>query len=198
MSLVQPASPRSFVTEASDGVLITIPCRRNWAAVVFLMVWLTGWSVGEIFGLTMLLTNVLGTALTKRVVPGPGPWFMGLWLLGWTVGGLWAMYSVGLMLTGKELIFLNRVQSCLALQQRVWGFGGRTREYALGEIRRLRVSTEGFGAYGFNAQRTWMMGTRTIAFDYGANTYRFGAGVDEAEAQAIVDTLREQRPSLVV
>jgi hypothetical protein len=41
------------------------------------------------------------------------------------------------------------------------------------------------------------MGTRTIAFDYGAKTYRFGAGVDEAEAQAIVDTLRERWPSLV-
>lgn len=197
MSLVQPAGPRSFVTEASEGVLITIPCRRNWAAVVFLMLWLTGWSVGEVFGLTMLLTNVLGMALTKTAVPGPGPWFMGLWLLGWTAGGLWAMYSVGLMLTGKELIFLNRAQSCLALQQRVWGFGGRTREYALGEIRRLRVSPEGLGAYGFNAQRTWMTGSRTIAFDYGAKTFRFGAGVDEAEAQAIVDTLQERWPALV-
>lgn len=190
MSLEQPADPRFFVTEAPEGLLITIPCRRKWAAILFLLAWLGGWAVGEMFAVTLLLTKRIAA------VPGPGPWFMGLWLFGWTAGGLWAMYTLGLMLTGKELVFLNRMQACLALQQRVWGIGGRTREYALGQIRRLRASTEGISAYGFTAQRPTMMGVRTVAFDYGARTYRFGAGLDEAEAQLIVDALRERWPSL--
>jgi hypothetical protein len=35
----------------------------------------------------------------------------------------------------------------------------------------------------------------TIAFDYGARTYRFGSGMDEAEARAIVAHLQSRLPN---
>jgi hypothetical protein len=36
----------------------------------------------------------------------------------------------------------------------------------------------------------WLGGNGTVAFDYGARTYRFGRGIDEAEAKQVVAELR--------
>ena len=38
--------------------------------------------------------------------------------------------------------------------------------------------------------------TANLAFDCGAKTYRFGTGLDEAEAQAIVDALQQRWPQI--
>jgi len=42
----------------------------------------------------------------------------------------------------------------------------------------------------------WGLTGGHIAFDYGAKTYRFGAGVDEAEAKQIVKQIVDRYPSL--
>jgi len=34
-----------------------------------------------------------------------------------------------------------------------------------------------------------------IAFDYGAKTYRFAAGIDEAEANDLIPKIKERLPS---
>lgn len=38
----------------------------------------------------------------------------------------------------------------------------------------------------------WLGGVGMIAFDYGARTYRFGRGVDEAEAKQLVAELQRR------
>ncbi len=38
----------------------------------------------------------------------------------------------------------------------------------------------------------WGVGGGTIAFDYGAKTYRFGAQLEEAEAKQIIQAVRER------
>jgi hypothetical protein len=40
--------------------------------------------------------------------------------------------------------------------------------------------------------RFWGIGGGLIAFDYGAKTFRFGASLDEAEAQDIVKELNRR------
>jgi hypothetical protein len=54
----------------------------------------------------------------------------------------------------------------------------------------LRVSAPTLGNFDFRAGlQFWGIGGGVIAFDYGAATVRFGAGLDEGEAKSIVATM---------
>ena len=60
-------------------------------------------------------------------------------------------------------------------------------------ISNLRVSPQPFNPFNFSASlQFWGVGGGAIAFDYGARTYRFGGGVDEAEANQIIATIKER------
>ena len=55
------------------------------------------------------------------------------------------------------------------------------------------VVTPSFNPFDFaSALQFWGIGGGLIAFDYGAKTFRFGAGVEEAEAQGIVTRLKSR------
>jgi len=48
MSRVIPAPRRSVKTLVPGGVLVSIPARRRWFAALFLAFWLVGWAFGEV------------------------------------------------------------------------------------------------------------------------------------------------------
>jgi len=181
MAFVQPASPRFSINELPDGLRVTIPARRNWFILVFMLCWLGGWTFGEVSALNQLVNGKAGS----------GSWFLLFWLGGWTVGGVWAAYTVAWMLSGEEVAFAGRFPACLSVQKRVFGIRLRSQDFDIGQIRRLRVGSEAQNSSGFNfrSRNNWLGGTNNIAFDYGAQTRYFGAGVDDAEAQIVVDAL---------
>ena len=69
-------------------------------------------------------------------------------------------------------------------------------EYGLVHVADLRVSAVlSTDPFGWSAgMRFWGLGGGLVAFDYGAKTFRVGAGIDEAEAKRIVDALRARMP----
>jgi hypothetical protein len=163
------------------GLRVTIPARRNWFILVFMLCWLGGWTFGEVSALNQLVNGkARGASL-----------FLLFWLGGWTVGGLWAAYTVAWMLNGEEVVFVGRFPACLSVQKRVFGIRLRSQDFDIGQIRRLRVCSEVqmFSGFSFRSRNNWLGGTNNIAFDYGAQTRYFGAGMDDAEAQIVVDAL---------
>jgi len=80
----------------------------------------------------------------------------------------------------------------LAIKRDLFGTG-RARQYDLAHVKHLRVVTPSFNPFDFSsALQFWGIGGGLIAFDYGAKTFRFGAGVEEAEAQGIVTRLKSR------
>jgi hypothetical protein len=65
--------------------------------------------------------------------------------------------------------------------------------YDLLNVRNLRVVP--FDESLWSRRDPWTP-TGPLAFDYGARTVRFGAGIDEAEARMIVDSIRTRFPEL--
>jgi hypothetical protein len=109
-----------------------------------------------------------------------------LWLTFWTVGGLFGRI-VWWQLRGYELITVGNGLLTLAKRGLLLH---RTKTYDLTELRHLRAATFGsfaayrnFGAFG---------DARSLRFDYGLKTVKFGAGLDEAEAHHLIRRLREQ------
>jgi hypothetical protein len=178
-TVLAPAKPRAQVVDGASGLRVTIPARRVWFLVFFLPVWLAGWVVGEV--------AVGGRLFTDPPSGGEG-FFLLVWLVLWTVGGLLFTFFWLWNLAGKEVITLD--EEALTIRYAL-GSTGWSRRFDRREVRDLRVSqsvTMDFrSSFGW-----WLGGNGTVAFDYGARTYRFGRGIDEAEAKQVVAELRRR------
>ena len=156
-------APRYTLEPTADGVRVLIPAPHNWVAIVFFCVWLVGWFSGE------------STALMQ-----------------WTLGGVVVMTSLVWQLAGREIIAANS----LSLSRRIEAFGfGFTRSYTLSEIRDVRTMSYVNPRYSRRcALFPWTSGecSGSIAFDYGARTFRFALGLDEAEAKMLVAELKRR------
>jgi len=167
------------VSEGSDGLQVIIPPRRQIFAMIFLPVWLCGWLFGEV---TVIRQLLFGPA------PSPPNLFMAFWLVGWTMGGAFVILALLWMLIGRERVILR--PDALVIRRELVGLA-RAREYDIESVSNLRVSPDSYNPWdGRSAWRFWGVGGGVIAFDYGAKTFRFGGGVDEAEARDIVGEMR--------
>ena len=198
MAFEEPARPRFTVEEDRDALTINIPSKRRWVLVVFLGVWLCGWAVGEVFMAGILLYGVFS---------GDGLWqeaenavsiglliFMLAWLGCWTVAGLFAMYAWLWNIAGRQVVTVGvdaiRIENAVPICR-------RGKEYRLADVESLRVSPEQLTTWTFReGMRFWGMGGGPLAFDYGAKTVRFGAGLDEAEAKMILAVIASRCPRI--
>ena len=151
--------------------------------MLFLPIWLVVWLFGEV--------SVIGQLVSGNPNGGASA-FLLFWLAGWTIGGAFAIGTTLWMYFGKERILLTT--TTLGIRREALGIG-RSREYELSQVRNLRVSPRSFNMFNSgNSMRALGLGGGNIAFDHGAATIRFGAGIDEAEA-ALIATDLESRHS---
>ena len=122
----------------------------RYLVAAFLLVWLTGWALGETVALVflvMLIRSVLGSAVGMSwPVPG-GDWIAGgaagfvflfllVWLVLWTFGGFFAIKELLRMLAGEDRISVE--SSGVELLQRAGPFH-RLRRFDRSGIRRVRL-----------------------------------------------------------
>jgi hypothetical protein len=180
MATVAVPTARASVADTPEGFVINIPAAKSWK-IIFIGFWLCGWAFGEFF-----VTRQLATGKP----PGDGNLFLFAWLGAWTVGGC---FVIGLWLwsiVGHEIVSLNSVT--LSIRREVLGFG-RSREYDLPSVKNLRIDRTPINSRGL----IWSYDSRSmlsgaIAFDYGSKTFRFGGGLDEAEASQIIERLKSR------
>lgn len=181
MAKRQPADARITITDTSQGLRIVIPGRRSWFVIGFLGFWICGWAVAEI---------MVPLQLFHGDAPPDGESFMRAWFGVWTVGGLSAIYAWLWQVIGKEIITAHG-QTCTT--RRDMGGFGFDKPYDLLQMQDLRVVPVGFNPVDFSSSlQLWGIGGGVIAFDYGAKTYRFGAGLDEVEAKQAVATIKQR------
>jgi hypothetical protein len=182
--LIAPASARYTVESTVDGIRISIPARRNWFIILFLIAWLGGWFFGEVSAATELLNP-------RDKTPSG---FLAFWLLGWTLGGAFCIAAVLWQLAGREILTVN--PSWLIHRVEVFGFG-LSRTYLASDVKNLRGTDDAPSL--FVNQRAWFpplvgSGYGPIAFDYGARTIRLAPGLEEAEAKMPVCDLLQRLP----
>ncbi|MGH2687976.1 MAG: hypothetical protein ACRDKW_04095 [Actinomycetota bacterium] len=108
-------------------------------------------------------------------------WLPLAFLAVWVVGSVHGAYAWLWQFAGREIVAVR--PSSLVLRREIFGFG-RSREYDLRHVRDVRVSPATRGGIAIGP----------LAFDYGARTYRFGGGVDEAEARDLVRWVKQAAP----
>ncbi len=178
---VEIPQPRATVTNDGGDFKIVIPTKRNWFITLFLTFWLGGWAVGEF---------TVSRIMFSSSSPVGSKFFMIFWLGGWTVGGCFAIYIWFRNLMGKEVISINSMT--LTVRQEV-GNLGRSKEYEMKAVRNLRISPLSYNPWNFSSgMPIWGIGGGLIAFDYGAQTFRFGTGLAESEAQDLINVIKKR------
>lgn len=138
----------SFITGSSASLRPGGVAR--YFASVFLMVWLAGWLLGEVFAagfLILLVRSVLGSVGGwSWPIPGGG-WITGgvagivflfvlIWLALWTFGGIAAITELLRSLAGEDLVSLQ--SSGIEVARRAGPFR-RVRTFERSHIRRVRL-----------------------------------------------------------
>ena len=165
----EPRPTRVGILETEDGLGIYNPSKRSWALIVFLAVWLSGWSAGEYFA----LTQIVGAPL-------PVVAFLAVWLSLWTVGGIGVAAVVLWQLGGAEVLFLT--DGSLVREIRFFGLT-RRRVAILDSITDLNVAAE---ARSGNPLRLGK-----ILFNAAGRPMSFGIGFDDDEAKTALAAIKD-------
>ncbi len=180
MAKVEPGKGRSSIETPPGELRITIPSKKNYFIIIFLLFWLAGWFLGE--------TNAIKEVFTPKVKEPE--LFIIIWLGGWTVGGIYAILAWLWNVAGKEVITLTSNE--LKHARRLLGLS-ISKEYDLNSIKNLRVSPIHHSMFGSrNGMEFWGFTGGAIAFDYGHTTPKFGALLEEAEAAYIVEAIKNR------
>jgi hypothetical protein len=200
---VVPPTPRFKVeTLDSSAARITIPSRKNLSAIFFSCMILIPWGSVEWGTLRIIIGGVRSTITQIGSLSGLlGDLALGwailiFWWCLWTVAGILPLYPLFWNLVGKEVIDIN--PNSLIVARKIFSFS-RPKEYDSTHIKDLRISQPVYSSrflWGGPSIFSifWGIGEGIIAFDYGAKTYRFGSGLDEAEAKMIVFEITTRYP----
>jgi hypothetical protein len=195
---------RSRVTlDEIGGLQITIPAARSLFLVLFLSVWLLGWSVGELAALGTLAAWALGVApgLKFGNAGGPPTPFLLVWLALWTVAGVVVMDVLVWQFRGRETIGIDPDGRSLVVGRLGTLIPRRTRTFSMDEVRNLRVSPLSISMFpspfafreNWDAQLQWLgIGGGSIAFDHAGGTQRFGSQLSDTESRRLIKTIRDR------
>jgi hypothetical protein len=176
----KPSSGRAKIFKTGNNLEIQIPTKKSWPGIIFLSLWLCGWLAGEIFSIRQLVIDE--TPLFTNL-------FLLFWVIFWTIGGAAALFTLLWLIAGTEIIKVEN--GILEIQKKTLGWI-RRKKYQIPEIRGLSVNplAEGSVTWGKNGNgntNTLKFDTGIIKFGYGAKTLKFGAGIDQAEGQVLID-----------
>jgi len=175
--------------DLGDKLIISIPSPKYWAMMAFLGLWLILWLAADLFVLWLMIFG--GSDAPPAAI-------LLIWWLFWTIGGGLALYQFAWQVSGKEVVevanqSIKLSQVCLGIHP--------SKEYSASHIRDLRVSSSNVNLNHPMLQWTYFYNqpwyhnmSGSLAFDYGARTFRFGMSIDEAEAKQIIAEIQEKFP----
>ncbi len=160
-----------------DEIQISSP--KNIFMLLFMPVWLIGWTIGGSVAMWQVISGQ-----TKEA------WFLIIWLCGWLVGEIFVLYAFLWGAFGKELIMAER--GIIKIKRSIFGYGP-SRQFELAKLSNLRAS--GFFAttmsWSFN-MAYWGITGGTVAFDYENKPKRFGINLNEEDANQLVKTMKNR------
>jgi hypothetical protein len=181
---VEPPLPGSDmrIVRTPDALSITIPVRKKWFAIIIKCVWLTGWLVGEVMALFVVVGSLVSLAM-------PPP-FLLIWSIGWTIGGIWVIRWLVWEFEGKEQILVER--EVLTLEKTGAGYL-RVKAFHLHAVQHLGLYVvDKDDWFGPRYPSEFKIGqTGVLQFKYGDDTIRFAHQVDTHEAEEILRCIRE-------
>jgi hypothetical protein len=173
MSIVKPAKPNHTIEVGDSSVTVYVP-RLHYMVLAL------------VFGFLGIVYFIYISSELMFLRTDSALMTFSTFVLAWVF--LWAIYMLVLAMAGREVIEVS--QQSIVIRRKI--IIGNTilptappKEYPMEHIKNLRT---------WPALR-WS-GGGALAFDYGAKTVRFAAGIDDAEARQILERLKDSLPWL--
>ncbi len=163
---------RITIRETEDGLGIHNPSRRLIPVILFLLLWLGGWSVGEYFALHEIFTS--GNIFSNL--------FLIFWVTFWTLGGLAAWTFVLWQLFGVEQLFVTA--GAVVHEIGLWRLR-RRRVYPIDTVSDFQLSGNAAAPNSTNS---------AISFQAGGKARRFGVSLSKEEAEASLAAILRHLP----
>jgi hypothetical protein len=161
---------RISLDQGLNGTLLRIPSKKDWK-ILFIAAWLAFWLAAPF--------SLMLRAFHSLAQPKSTDWFSLLWGVGWIFGIWFAVSSLVWSLGGIE--FLRLTPSEIELTRSVFGVVFKRRLTPTREVRNLRYTLHS------SSSRRYRLGC--ICYEDNQGTVRVGAGLDDAEALAIIDQM---------
>lgn len=176
----EPVGKERFKIEQTPlGEQIRINAPRQIFVMLFLPFWLAMWTIGG--------AAAIHAVMTQFQV------FLLFWLCGWAAGWIFAAGTLLWMFAGSETIRVDGRD--LEIAHRALGMSRRWL-YQGGQITALGVAAQVPWPFQFRWQIPFFRTARngSLKFSYGPRTIYAAPGLDEGEAQLIVDRLAARLP----
>lgn len=186
MAIEKPYNGRVSFEEEINGITLINPVKRNYFILAFMIFWLCGWVMGEVFAIRTLITGD---------TPFGANLFMIGWLGAWTLGGGFVISIVFWQLKGRELI---EFKSGVLTLKKEGALFYKQKSYDINEINHFKYDASAKINHPFFSSNRGFQDmipfkqVGNISFSYGMKTISFGAGVDEPEVNYILKTLVEK------
>jgi hypothetical protein len=161
-----------------SGIELHIAAKREWSALIFLPIWLAGWSFGGIMAMKSIL------------YPGPSTphAFLWLWLMLWALGEAWTIYHWLWTAFGKEIVRIRDGE--LTIKRDILG-RGRSRSFPIATVTNLRT----IGFFPAPSNRSNSLADMNdsddaVGFESQGQQQRFGIELMLQEAQLVVQELK--------
>ena len=173
------AQPRFEIIASPTGEQFRVKARKQIFVLLFLPVWLLGWTAGGITAGSQALTS-------------HEP-FLILWLCFWAVGWVFASGTLLWMISGAETVRVTG--NDLELAHTLFGFSRRWL-FQGSQISGFGAVQSGprFNSFAWQIPFVRIRQIGALKFNYGPRTVCFFAGLDEAEAVMILGRLLAKLP----
>ena len=175
--------------ETSDGPAIEIPSPFIWPLALFFLVWLGGWTAGEVSAAKALYGIIKSAEHWTALLPAA---FLVVWLAGWTIGGIFAWSIFLFSLNGREVVTLSGDK--LRVRPETFFGLGWTRKFPVPGMTPAKVVSLPQGKTPGGADASGLPPPRLacIAIASAGKTWKLGLGLDEQRARELLHTLNSR------
>lgn len=174
-----PQGKRIRIIRLADGLEVHIASPKNLFTLIFLPIWSVLWTAGGIAAFWSLQSCKPQELL-----------FILVWLCFWLVAEVFVAYAFLWMALGEERIFVGQgiFKMSKFVLRPVW-----EKSFPVADITNIRASGYFGSPFSRNASLAhWGLAGGNAAFEAQGTTHRFGIGLEEQDAIALVNVLRQK------
>lgn len=193
---VSSSAHRHSVEKYSSLVRVILPSKKSVFNVIGFCVWFPFWGFMvynflyfwmSFFKISELNESSAYEAQTVNIIILASLCILPL-LTGTLMLGIAGIFRFFWLISGKEIIEINSEELQITRQTFIWK---KTRKYALGEVKNLRLLANQSSFSLIKSFQKLLSRNGKIAFTFGSKTIRFGVDTDESEAKQIILVIQE-------
>jgi|WetSurMetagenome_2_1015567.scaffolds.fasta_scaffold123810_1 hypothetical protein len=172
---------RAKINSDADSLSVKIPAKKRSFIFLLFGLWLSAWIFSAFLTLSAIAQAIIFRAGIVICL------ILGLWTMALTLTGLYIFLICLWTLFGSEIILANENYIRISIGIGKFRFH---RHYNLNSIKRIKADSR--KSVLWKAEDFMPFRSGRISFNYRMRTYRFANGIDEAEAEYIIDLLKSR------